>query len=147
MSAASLGTTLSSLAGSAASSNTAGRTSNGFADLSSDEFIKVLISELSNQDPLKPQDSGALMEQMSSLRNIESQLQLQKSLESLVAQNSVASASGLLGKLVAGLDDANSQVSGLVTGIRIKDGQAILELDTGHALKADRVTEIAQLQA
>lgn len=146
MSAASLGTTLSNLAGSS-SSNTASRTSNGFAHLSSDEFIKVLISELSNQDPLKPQDSGALMEQMSSLRNIESQLLLQKSLESLVAQNSVASASGLLGKMVAGIDDANNEVSGLVTGIRIKDGQAILELDTGHALKADRVTEIAELTA
>lgn len=120
--------------------------SNGLADLTSDDFIKVLISELSNQDPLKPTDSGAMMEQLSSMRNIESQLSLQKSLASLVSQNAISSASGLLGKLVAGLDSNNETISGLVVGIRVQDGKPMLELDTGHALAADRVTEIVEAQ-
>lgn len=141
MSAASISNTLANVG----SSTTAASSENRFAELSSSEFIKVLISELSNQDPLKPTDSTALMEQLSSLRNIESQLTLQKSLESLVSQNSIASASGLMGKLVAGLDDQNRTISGLVTGIRVKDGKPILELDSGRSLAADRVTEIALL--
>ena len=49
----------------------------GFAALRSEDFIKVMLSELTNQDPFEPQDSAALLEQMSSLRNIESQLSLQ----------------------------------------------------------------------
>lgn len=114
----------------------------GFAALSSEQFIKVLISELSNQDPLKPTDSTALMEQMSSLRNIESQLSLQKTLESLVSQNAIASASGLIGKVVAGLNSNNDPVEGMVMSIRVEKGKPVLELDSGHLLAADRVTEI-----
>ncbi len=136
MSAGSISSVLNSTA------STGKSTGDGFAAMSSDEFIKVLISELSNQDPLKPTDSTALMEQLSSLRNIESQLTLQKSLTSLVSQNAISSASGLLGKLVAGLNSDNRTVSGLVVGIRVQDGKPILELDTGYALAADRVTEI-----
>jgi flagellar basal-body rod modification protein FlgD len=138
MSAASINSSIASLG------NNRDNSGNGFAAMSSDEFIKVLITELSNQDPLKPTDSSALMEQMSSLRNIESQLSLQKSLESLVSQNAISSASGLLGKLVAGLNNDNRTVSGMVMGIRVQNGKPLLELDTGYTLAADRVTEIVE---
>ena len=66
--------------------------SSGFSELSSGEFLKIMLTELTNQDPFKPQDSGALLEQMSSLRNIESQLQLQEKLNALVLQNGISSA-------------------------------------------------------
>jgi flagellar basal-body rod modification protein FlgD len=118
-----------------------------FGDISSEQFIKILVSELSNQDPFEPQDSGALLEQLSSLRNIESQLSLQKQLESLVMQNQVASASGMIGKTVTGLDDANNQVVGVVSSVRVQDGKAVLELNTGKLLAMDRVTEIANTTA
>ncbi len=118
-----------------------------FGSMSSDDFIKVLTAELANQDPLDPQDSGALLEQLSSLRNIESQLSLQQQLESLVMQNQVAAAGGMIGKEVEGLDDQNNAVSGLVTAIRVEDGKAILELDSGKAINIDRVSRITELQA
>jgi len=117
----------------------------GFSDLSSDEFIKVMLTELSNQDPFEPQDSGALLEQLSSLRNIESQLSLQEQLEDLVLQNQVSAAGGLIGKVVSGLDNNNTQASGLVTSVRVQDGKAILELDSGRSLPMDRVVEISEL--
>lgn len=118
---------------------------NKFSDLTSDDFVKVMIAELSHQDPFQPQDSSKLLEQFSSLRNVESQLKLQESLSSLVLQNQVASAGGLIGKLVAGLDLANQDVAGLVTAVRVQDGQAVLELDNGKTLPMERVTEIANL--
>lgn len=117
-----------------------------FGDLTSDDFIRVLLTELSNQDPFDPQDSAALLEQMSSLRNIESQLSLQEQLGDLVLQNQVSAAGGLIGKLVTGLDGSNSDVEGVVTSVRVQDGQAILELDSGKALAMDRVTRITNLQ-
>lgn len=121
--------------------------SGAFGALKSEDFIKVLLSELSNQDPFEPQDSGALLEQLSSLRNIESQLALQDKLESLVLQNELTSAGVLIGKTVAGLDANNSQVQGLVVSVRVQDSKAILELDTGKTLPLDRLTEISQPQA
>jgi flagellar basal-body rod modification protein FlgD len=116
-----------------------------FGDLTSEDFIKVMISEMANQDPFDPQDSQALLEQLSSLRNIESQLALQDQIGALVLQNQVASAGGLIGKLVAGRDDANDAVSGLVQSVRVAEGKVVLELDTGRSLSMDRVTNIAEL--
>lgn len=129
----------------AGSSVTASGASNRFADLSSDDFIRVMLSELENQDPFEPTDSSALLEQLSSLRNIESQLSLQDQLESLVLQNQITSAGGLIGKLVIGLDDAHAEVDGLVTAVRVEQDRVFLELDTGQTLRADRVTQIRSL--
>lgn len=119
----------------------------GLGALSNDEFLKVMLTELGNQDPLNPQDTSKLLEQMSSLRNIESQLQLQQKLESLVLQNSISAAGGLIGKQVAGLSDDGSSLAGLVTSVRVQDGQAMLELDTGKTLPMKNVTEIANSTA
>lgn len=112
---------------------------NPFAAINSEDFIKVLVSELSNQDPFKPNDSAQILEQLASLRSIESQASLQDALESLVLQNGVAQAGGMIGKMVQGLNDQNRQVAGLVTAVRVVDGQAHLELDTGATLALDRV--------
>lgn len=115
---------------------------NRFAELQSDDFVRVMIEELSHQDPFNPQDSAALLEQLSSLRNIESQFSLQEKLESLVLQNQISAAGGLIGRMVTGLDANNNAVQGMVTSVRVQDGQAILELDSGGALPMDRVTRI-----
>ncbi len=120
-------------------------TGSAFGDLSSEEFIRVMISELSNQDPFDPQDSSALLEQFSSLRNIESQLELQDKLGALVLQNQIASAGGLIGKMVAGLNSTNDAVDGLVMSVRIEGDNVMLELDTGHTLPMQQVLAIAPL--
>ncbi len=115
----------------------------GYGALSSQEFMRILLTEMSNQDPFSPQDSSKLMEQISSLRNIESQIQLQETLTSLVAQNQIGAAGGMIGKLVAGLDAANNPVEGLVQSVRMQGGKAFLELDSGNLLAMDRVLAIA----
>lgn len=117
-----------------------------FDELTSEEFVKILVTELTNQDPFKPNDSAQILEQLSSLRNIESQMSLQKQLQSLVLQNQIAQASGLIGKAVQGLDDQNNRVWGVVTSVRVADGKALLELDTGRTLPMGRVELIAQPQ-
>ena len=113
-----------------------------FASLKSEDFIKVLLSEMANQDPFEPQDSSALLEQLSNIRNIESQQALQDKLESLVLQNELAGASGLIGKTVIGHDTRGREVQGEVVSVRVEAGNAILELDTGNAIPVDRLIEI-----
>lgn len=115
----------------------------GFAGIKSTDFIRIMITELTRQDPFSPQDTAKLLEQLSSIRNIESQLGLEQQISSLVLQNQIAGAGNLIGKLVAGLDAANQKVVGLVTSVRVQDGKAVLELDTGASLEMARVTQIA----
>lgn len=115
----------------------------GFGDIQSEEFVKILITELTNQDPLEPNDSAQILEQLSSLRNIESQMALQDKLEAMVMQNQLAQAGGMIGKVVEGLDLTNNAISGEVVSVRVVSGEAVLELDTGKNLMMGRITRIA----
>ena len=129
---------------SSVSSNSNSITGNSaYSDLATSDFIKIITQELMQQDPFNPNDSGALLEQISSIRNVESQLSLQKTLETLVGQNSFAAASQTIGKVVAGLDGNNDEQIGMVVSVRLENNKAILELDTGKRLAFDRVMEIA----
>ncbi len=121
-------------------------TSNSFGGMSSEEFIKVMIEELTNQDPLNPQDSNALLEQLSSLRNIESQINLQDKLEALVLQNEISAAGGLIGKTIQGLSTVNSQTTGIVKAVRIERDQTLLELDNTMTVPMDNVTKVLETQ-
>ena len=127
--------------------STAATGSDGFAAMSSKDFLKIMIQELRNQDPLKPQDTSKLMEQISSLRNIESQTSLQEQLKSLVSQNQVAAASNLIGKLVTGVDQTNTKASGLVTAVRVTSNGVLLQLDSGSEMLMNNVTGISDLNA
>lgn len=118
--------------------------SNAFAELDTGEFVKILITELQNQDPLDPQDSAALLEQLSSIRNIESQTSLNEELKSLVNQNQVAVAGNLIGKLVNGIDTFNTPTTGLVTSIRVTNDGVLLELDNGRAVDINQLTNISE---
>jgi flagellar basal-body rod modification protein FlgD len=126
------------------SSGTSSTTSTDkFASLSSTQFMNIMLSELKNQDPLQPQDTTKMLDQLSSLRNIESQTSLQDSLKSLVSQNQISSAGAMIGKSVEGLDASNNSISGLVTSVRVVDNKAMLELDNGKSLEMGRVTSIS----
>jgi flagellar basal-body rod modification protein FlgD len=118
---------------------------NGFAELSSGEFLEIILSELSNQDPLAPNDTAAILEQLSSIRSIESQVQLDDKLEALVTQNSIASSANMIGKYVTGLNGQNNTVEGMVESLSVKDGKPVLNLAGGGELGADRVTKVEDL--
>ena len=75
-------------------------TSNRFSDLSSEDFIRIIFTELSNQDPFQPNDSSALLDQLNSIRSIESDIQLTERLQDLVFENQLAGASNMLGNLL-----------------------------------------------
>lgn len=115
---------------------------NAFSALNSEQFVKIMFTELSNQDPLKPNDSSALLQQMSSLRSIQSDIDLSTKLQTIVSQNQLAGAGGLIGKYVSGLAADNTRVSGRVDSVsRTADGP-VLNLDTGARVPFSSVDEM-----
>lgn len=120
------------------------RTASGdaFSNLSSEEFTKIILTELQNQDPLEPNDTGALLEQLSSIRSIQSDLELQTRLETMVAQNELAGASGLIGKRVSGLTESNQRVEDEVVSVSRTDAGAVLNLKGGKKMPMTNLDEI-----
>lgn len=110
-------------------------TGKGFSAMTSEEFSKIIFTELSNQDPLAPNDTNALLEQISTLRSIQADTDLSDRLKSLVTQNQFASATGLLGKHVGGVSEMNGRVTGTVTGVTRTDDGPILTLASGERVR------------
>ncbi len=58
--------------------------------MKTEDFIRTIFAERSNQDPFSPNDSGALLDQLNSIRSIESDIELVSGLDGLVFQNQLA---------------------------------------------------------
>jgi flagellar basal-body rod modification protein FlgD len=115
---------------------------NAFSALDSEQFVKIIFTELSNQDPLQPSDSNQLLQELSTLRSIQSDTDLSTKLTSLVGQNEWASASSLIGKTISGLSDTTARVQGVVRSVsRTSDG-AVLNLASGDRVPVANVDEI-----
>ena len=89
------------------------------ADLRSEDFFQLLITQLTNQDPFEPTENEDLLRQISSIRDIELSTVLTNSLHLLTGQQRFSSASSLIGRHVTGLPDADGAVMrGMGVGIR-----------------------------
>lgn len=106
----------------------------GSNKLGKDEFVKLLITQLSNQDPTSPQDSSAFVAQLAQFANIEIGQQQNALLESMLvaqtASNQMAT-TGLVGK----------DVVSLTNELELKDGSA-KELTVNLQTPAEDVTVV-----
>ena len=124
------------------SSSNAASSTDAFSTLTSGEFLEIIFTELTNQDPLEPNDTQSMLNQLSTLRSIESDTQMVNSLSSLVSQTEFAAASSLIGSLVAGLTLDNRSVADLVVSVSMTDDGPVLNLFDGSRMFFSNVTEI-----
>lgn len=117
----------------------------GFGALSSEEFTEIILTELSNQDPLEPNDTQALLEQLSSIRAIESDTKLTDSLERLVSRDEFATAASLIGKVVTGIDEAGEPVVDTVFSVAQSSDGVTLNLTGGSRVAVSDVREVSDL--
>lgn len=127
---------LGSSSGAPASANDA------FSAMSSTDFMKIIFTELTNQDPLAPNETKDLLEQVSIIRSIESDLSLSKELKSMVRQNEITSSSSLVGKFVTGLSSSSVEVAGFVDSVTITRDGIRLNLSSGYSIGLDQIQEI-----
>lgn len=114
----------------------------GLKALNPQQFMKILTTELSHQDPTNPLSSSDFMNEMAALGNLQSVNNMSSSVSNLVQFLQLGSASNMIGKVVSGLDINGSQISGLVTGVLINSGQAALVLSGGNSIPLSSVQSI-----
>ena len=112
-------------------STTAAGLPSRFSEMGTEDFIRIIFTELTNQDPLQPNDTSALLDQLNSIRSIESDMQLTKQLEALVTENQLASASNMIGRFIGGMTGDFNRVTGYVVSVIRQNDDIYLELDTG----------------
>ena len=109
-------------------SGTAAGATDAFRDLDIDHFLKLMIVEMQNQDPLNPMDNQEMLAQISQIREVAATTQLSETLESLLLGQAIASATSLLGKEVVALTDTGSEVVGVVDRVTIAEGKPRLHI-------------------
>lgn len=117
-------------------------------EITHQDFLNLLVSELSNQDPFEPMNSSEFMGQMLAIQDMQSQSDMKNTLEDLVHESRMGSAAGMMGLTVRGLNSANSEVIGVVTGLSVT-GSAIdlvLNGNSSNTVELGKVLDVTWTQ-
>lgn len=122
-------------ASSSTSSSSSKSSSTG--EISKEAFLKLLCTQLQNQDPLNPTDSTEQIAQMASFSSLEQMQNLNKSFEALtttISSNILPNmlfqqAGSMIGRTVVyenpnATGDDDQYLSGVITSVNISDGTA-----------------------
>lgn len=108
--------------------NTRG-TSNS-ANVSIEDFLKILTAQLNNQDPLKPVDNQEFVAQIAQFANLEQTRQLNEKLDGMLSNQASTQALGLLGKTVD-ITVNGAPFSGTVSALSLASGQPLMTVTSG----------------
>lgn len=115
------------------------------SNLGKDEFMKILMTQLQNQDPLNPMDDRDFISQMATFSSLEQTMNMAKSIDKLVESQLISPViqySHMIGKEVSYQDlDEKKQTSNVIA-VSQKEGWAILELANGEKIYADAISQI-----
>ena len=85
--------------------------------LSQADFLKLLVTQMTSQDPLNPTNSQDLLSQMTEFSTLNANTSMQTQLAAMQSLNQFSEAGSLLGKQVTLQVDASTIANGVVTGL------------------------------
>ena len=105
----------------------------GFAGLTADTFLELMISQLQNQDPLDPMENDELLSQLSMMRNLQANIELGEAMEAitagqeaLIASQRLTSAASFIGRSITGTNTLLESVTGVVDRAFVQNGAAFV---------------------
>jgi flagellar basal-body rod modification protein FlgD len=104
------------------------------------EFLKLLIAQLRNQDPMNPMEDREFITQLAQFSSLEALDNVGKQLDGLARSQTLTQAAGLIGKRIEARLADGSAVTGPVAEVRFVNGAPRLVVD-------DHVLDIAQIVA
>lgn len=122
------------------------------ASLGKDEFLKILMTQLQNQDPTNPMDDREFVSQMATFSSLEQMMNMSNSIEMLVQSQLVSPViqySHMIGQEVSYMDvDQETgkelgKVTSKVVAVSQHEGWAILELENGEKYTRMRLFKLA----
>jgi flagellar basal-body rod modification protein FlgD len=114
---------------SATNSKSTSTSAGGINDIDMNTFLKLMITELQQQDPLNPLDNKDMLNQIAQIRAVGASDQLTKTLSSVLLGQNISSATNLLGADVSALTDNGQSVTGIVSRVAIDKGAPKLHVE------------------
>ena len=100
------------------------------ASIAQEDFLRILLTQLRFQDPLKPVDNQQFVAQLAQFSALEINRQQSEKIDTLLQLNTTSQAIGLLGQRVE-VRGTSGQGAGEVTAISFATGEPRLTVATG----------------
>lgn len=115
--------------------------------ISQEDFFRILVAQLSFQDPLKPIDNQAFIAQIAQFTALEQSRQTNENMTALLTVESSTQAVGLIGRTVEVSTDAGPVV-GTVTTLSFVQGRPLMTvlLPDGNYLVGIGLSQISALR-
>lgn len=112
-------------------------------DLGQDEFFKLLTTQLTSQDPLKPMKDTEFISQMASFSSLSQMEIIAENTEASQKQQKTASVMSLIGKEVEAVDENGEKLAGRIDRVESVDGELIPYIGENQVpfLKITKITD------
>jgi len=103
--------------------------------LGQDDFLKLLVAQMTTQDPMNPMGNTEFIAQMAQFTSLEQSRTMANTMATMNQQQQVLQANELIGRQVSLVDDNLNVVSGVVTGVVIGQDSPMIVVDgQGYSL-------------
>ncbi len=110
--------------------------------LGQDDFLQLLVAQMSSQDPMNPKTDTEFIGQMAQFSALEQTKSMEQQLESLRNDQQISQAHNMLGRQVELQAEDGTAVSGTVSAVKIEAGTPQIIVD-GQAYNLSQVRSLA----
>ena len=111
------------------------------AVLGKDDFLKLLVTQLQNQDPTQPTDSSQWMSQLAQFSALEQSTNMAQTLTGIATTSSVTQGVDLIGKYLTYTRDDGSTGSGVAQSIAVAGDNITLSV-AGENVQLGQITSV-----
>lgn len=117
--------------------------------LGKDDFLKILITQLQNQDPLKPMEDREFISQMANFSALEQMTNLNAVMTNFIKQQnqqSILQYSEMIGKEVGYKNENGEELFQTVESVRFNGSEVVLQLEGNVEIPSTSVFQIRNAQ-
>ena len=98
-------------------------------EVQKDQFSKLLVTQLKNQNPMDPMKDREFIAQMAQLTSLEKMEKVREGMDQLIVNNSNNSLYGLLGRKVTFINEKGQEEVGAVDAVEFKENKGMIQVN------------------
>jgi flagellar basal-body rod modification protein FlgD len=107
--------------------------------LNQEDFLQLVVAQMSNQDPMNPQKDTEFIAQMAQFSALEQSKAMQSDIAQLRSEQQLLQANALIGRAVELQDSQGALITGTVSGVQVTAGTPQIVVNgQAHDLRALR---------
>jgi flagellar basal-body rod modification protein FlgD len=109
------------------------------ASIDTNQFLTLLMAQLTNQNPLEPLKDSEMLSQFAQLNSVEELRSIHTLLTDTASANQTGYAASLIGKTITANRASDEDLSGVVTSITVEAGKVYVHVGKEVAMLSDVV--------